>query len=280
MTTKCDEEFIPPRIFLLLDNPSKHNNLGPILRCAAAFAVTQVVAVGFEKCSIEGSHGASKHVPMIAFPTVEQAAAYLRSPTLDGGCGCCRLVGLLSGAAGAFSSVGYNVKVVEGLAHVNLDNKEGEILLPSAKSFPVNSKPFLIGGNTCFVLSKLSKGLPLSLANVCDDFVHVPHATVVCKSVDSEETSAAILLDIQSCLSIALSYFAAWAKYDQRMVEGYKFEVGKVDKGRVLDSIKASQATERKHAKIAQEKAADEAIGSDCLANAFATNVSEGQEDY
>lgn len=280
MTTESDEEFIPPRIFLLLDNPSKHNNLGPILRCAAAFAVTQVVAVGFENCSIEGSHGASKHVSMIAFPTVEQAATYLRSSMLEGGCGCSRLVGLLSGAPGAFSSQGYSIKVVADLAHVNLDNEEHEIVLPSAKSFPVNSRPFQLGGNTCFVLSKLSKGLPLPLANVCDDFVHVPHATVVCKSVDGESSSAEILLDVQSCLSITLSYFAAWAKYDQRVVKEHKFDVGKAENGRVSDSKQASLANEREHAKQAQGKAVEEVIGIGWLTSDWVNSCDDKQGDY
>jgi tRNA G18 (ribose-2'-O)-methylase SpoU len=43
-----------PRIYLLLENPSKSNNLGPILRCASAFGIVTIVAIGFSKCAVEG----------------------------------------------------------------------------------------------------------------------------------------------------------------------------------------------------------------------------------
>jgi tRNA G18 (ribose-2'-O)-methylase SpoU len=41
-------------IFLLLENLTKSNNLGPILRCATAFGIRAVIAVGYAKCSTEG----------------------------------------------------------------------------------------------------------------------------------------------------------------------------------------------------------------------------------
>ena len=41
-------------IYLLLENPRKSNNLGPILRCASAFGITTVIAVGYAKCAVEG----------------------------------------------------------------------------------------------------------------------------------------------------------------------------------------------------------------------------------
>eukprot|EP00957_Ditylum_brightwellii_P016318 1227043-Ditylum_brightwellii.AAC.1 len=78
--------------YLLLENPKKSNNLGPILRCAAAYAVDQVIFVGYEKCSTDGSHGAAKHVSIVAFPTFDQAVQYLRKK-----CDCTSFVGLLGG---------------------------------------------------------------------------------------------------------------------------------------------------------------------------------------
>lgn len=48
-----DEE--PPTIFLLLENPTKNNNLGPFIRCASAFGISTIVAVGFAKCSDKGA---------------------------------------------------------------------------------------------------------------------------------------------------------------------------------------------------------------------------------
>lgn len=45
-----------PTIFLLLENPSKSNNLGPILRCASAFGILNVIAIGYSKCAVEGKN--------------------------------------------------------------------------------------------------------------------------------------------------------------------------------------------------------------------------------
>jgi tRNA G18 (ribose-2'-O)-methylase SpoU len=44
-----------PELFLLLENPKKSNNLGSVLRCASAFGIHTVVAVGYEKCAVEGT---------------------------------------------------------------------------------------------------------------------------------------------------------------------------------------------------------------------------------
>jgi tRNA G18 (ribose-2'-O)-methylase SpoU len=41
-------------IYILLENPSKSNNLGPLLRCANAFGTVAIVAIGFPKCAVEG----------------------------------------------------------------------------------------------------------------------------------------------------------------------------------------------------------------------------------
>jgi hypothetical protein len=271
-------ESLPPRVFLLLENPRKNTNLGPILRCAAAFSVSQVVAVGFHKCSTEGSHGASKHVPIIAFPTVEQAALYLRAPMEEGGCGCNRLVGMLSGVAGAFSSFGYPVKQEDGLAQVCVQTHCGDTLLP-IQSFPVNTRPFQSGGNVCIVLSKLPRGLPLPLANVCDDFVHVPHSA---RFLESSNAAFDCLLDTQSCLCITLCHFATWANYAERVFEGHKFEVAKVSKGRVSDTLQASQSRNREQAKLLREGAAEEAINIGCLDGIFASSSIDGDKrgDY
>lgn len=44
-----------PQVFLLLENSSKANNLGSILRCASAFGITTIVTIGFAKCSVQGT---------------------------------------------------------------------------------------------------------------------------------------------------------------------------------------------------------------------------------
>jgi tRNA G18 (ribose-2'-O)-methylase SpoU len=45
----------PPKIYLLIENRAKSNNLGSILRCASAFGVTTIVAIGFSKCAVKGA---------------------------------------------------------------------------------------------------------------------------------------------------------------------------------------------------------------------------------
>lgn len=46
--------------YLAVPNPSSKNNLGTLIRCAAAFAVEEVVIVGVSKWSTHGAHGSHK----------------------------------------------------------------------------------------------------------------------------------------------------------------------------------------------------------------------------
>lgn len=264
--SKTDEE-LPPRIFLLLENPKKSNNLGPILRCAAAFAVTQVVVVGYDKCNTEGSHGASKHVEMVAFPALYQAVEYLRLPLDQGGCGCTSVMGMLSAGAGAFDKEGYETRVKGGLVSV-ANNLSTSSELP--KSYPVHTNPFQRGGNFCIVLSKNWKGLPASLAEVCDLFVHVPHSVIV-----SEETEARLLLDAPSCLSITLHHLTQFMGYDERVFQGHKFEVAFVQKGR-LNSFQPKRGKSRKEVKEENRLEAEMADAT-ALGNIFGES---GDYDY
>lgn len=44
-------------VFLLVENKRKSNNMGPLLRCACAFGVDTIIAVGYDKCAVEGGYG-------------------------------------------------------------------------------------------------------------------------------------------------------------------------------------------------------------------------------
>jgi tRNA G18 (ribose-2'-O)-methylase SpoU len=55
-TVNMTEQGSVKEIFLLLENLTKSNNLGPTLRCATAFGIRVVVAIGFAKCSTEGKN--------------------------------------------------------------------------------------------------------------------------------------------------------------------------------------------------------------------------------
>lgn len=46
--------------YLVLTNPSSKNNLGTLIRCAAAFAVEEVIVVGASAWSTHGAHGSNK----------------------------------------------------------------------------------------------------------------------------------------------------------------------------------------------------------------------------
>lgn len=46
--------------YLVVANPSSKNNLGTLIRCAAAFAVEEVIVVGAAKWSTHGAHGSNK----------------------------------------------------------------------------------------------------------------------------------------------------------------------------------------------------------------------------
>lgn len=43
-----------PQIFLLIENPKKSNNLGPVIRCATAFGISTIIAIGYAQCSTNG----------------------------------------------------------------------------------------------------------------------------------------------------------------------------------------------------------------------------------
>mmetsp|Transcript_2074 Transcript_2074/g.2948 ORF Transcript_2074/g.2948 Transcript_2074/m.2948 type:complete len:292 (-) Transcript_2074:2982-3857(-) len=228
-----------PRIFIIVENLKKTNSLGPILRCAAGFAVTQVIKIGYDKCNTEGSHGAAKHVPQISFPTIGQAIAYAKTA-----CNCPLVTGLLmgSGTAGAFSKDGYYTHRVEqekgtegdlfsvGLPYVveQTTTSQGNL------SYPVHAHKFgsKENSNICLVIGKNPNGLPSHLVDHCDNFVHVPQVPIAVSQDDDEQQPA--LLDVASCLSIILHHMTQWAGYYERMFQGQKFEVDKcVQKGRL-----------------------------------------------
>jgi tRNA G18 (ribose-2'-O)-methylase SpoU len=233
------------QVLLLIENPKKSTNWGPILRCAAAFGISQIVVVGYDKCSVQGSHGASKHVELVAFPTHDQAVHFLRET-----CHCTCLVGLLGGQPDAYDNQGYNVVKDEESNIVNIEsnnnrhNNTGTILTTNfPKSFPIHAIPFLVVekpnsspgsrldrpvGNLCVVLGKKSKGLVAPLAELCDLFCHVPHVGMGPANTEHEFA----LLNVESCLSILLHQFKAWAGYqDGALYMGQKYNVVRATKG-------------------------------------------------
>jgi hypothetical protein len=197
-TTSTTEEVLceasnPPVITLLIENPGKGKNWGPLLRCCAAFGIETIYVVGYDKCDVRGSHGASKHVRLVAFPTHEQAAEALTAPNnKQTGGGGFELVGLLSPplvalgdeatAADDDDDFDMDRAVVRERFFYEAAETELEIVkvAPSEdadrktrRSFPLHLKK--LPKRTCLVVDKLKRGLPWSLARHCSSFVHIPH---------------------------------------------------------------------------------------------------------
>lgn len=247
--------------YLLIENPSKGNNLGPLLRCACAFRVTEVILVGFAKCSTEGSHGSARHVTIRAFPNFEQAEKFLRGKD----CGVVDIVGVLGGTWNHRSSSPVDVyedckvseyshtsdingrSVVRQLVAIdNADSPTFRRVRDSADdtshkyplSIPAYRRQFR--GNTAFFCSKNWRGLPAAHARrICDSFLHVPHMAA------TEGSSQTMFVDIQSSISIILHHFTAWAQYDERESREQKFDVAVYQKGQLTEQEKEEKAAKR-----------------------------------
>jgi len=274
----------PKPLYLLVENPRKSNNLGPILRCAAAYAVKQVIFVGYEKCSVEGSHGASKHLNIVAFPTFSGAVSYLRES-----CNVKCIIGITGAGNGDEFYEEKGVKLRDGekgfkvLAPSGTDSHtQNQSCASDLTSFPIHIRPFhfpssgseILDGNFCFVVSKNGKGLSSSHVEVCDTFVHIPCVPIPnyeeqkkSDSLECKEKVVSMLpyrfVDVQSCLSIVFHHFTAWQKYDERSFQGFKFQVDEKHQ-KLLQQQKEKEnnikAERRRREKIEAGIAADNAL--------------------
>ena len=204
-------------VTILFDNSrGKKNCWGPLLRCAVAFGIRQVVVVGpTNRCNEKGSHGASKHVQIKAFPTVEAAVEFLSGYHLIGLLPYCpsrnskEISNNPKPAINEDKSLPVAFDSVENvccLQHQNrqlaqqpsratntesIDSSQNERF--RSLSFPACARPFgekntkndngtsnerpgRVG--TCFVIDRSTTGLPLKFANHCDGFIHIPHLGV------------------------------------------------------------------------------------------------------
>ena len=256
--------------YLLIENASKSNNLGPILRCCTAFAVDEVIFVGFAQCSAEGSHGSAKHLKITAVPTFNQAVQYLKR--VD--CGDVEIIGLLGGISSKDDVYSTNGCVVSdftdetknkhrAIVKVVGNRRNSQVTTANAnifsRSIPVHCRPFR--GNTVFLVSKNWRGLPVEQALICDSFVHVPHMPI--------RESEAMFVDVHASISIVLHHFTAWARYDKRESIGTKFVVAHIVKGKLSEEEKEAKAALRARTREASENALEEmaACGIDVFGN-------------
>lgn len=228
----------PPKIYIMIENPSKSNNLGPILRCGAAYSAT-FVFIGYQKCAFDGSHGAHKHVEILSYPNFQQAVDYVRNS-----CGVKSIVGILGDVTFRSNDDHGDACGDDGndatsrMVHVDdLDLNTLRVSpvpapAPAASSDvksqvypcskPIHTRPFSEDGNFCFLIHKKSTGLPKDQGAYCDAFVHISTAAPI---VSSTNHALYGLLDCQTCLSICLHHYAAFAGYKERDFVGQKFQV-------------------------------------------------------
>ena len=271
------------RWYLLLSNPSKTTHLGTLIRCAAAFRAHQLLLVGHDKFNCQGSFGSHLFLDIVAFPSWDGVWEYLglggddniygnddRGHDVNDSTSLCEssrqrdpidVVGILGAYGGGdeiYSPDG--MAVYEGadsfaslIPPDHADEERGDMTtcrLPR-RSYPVHTRPFT--SDVCFLLSRDTRGLPISQARLCTRFVHVPHLSFddsillpidrppppqSNSSDDSMSTNSptndppitttritqSTLLDTATTLSIVLHHFTAWAGYSERTFdENQKF---------------------------------------------------------
>ncbi|CAJ1889493.1 unnamed protein product [Cylindrotheca closterium] len=248
------------QVTLLIENPKKNTNWGPLLRCCAAFDIAQIFVVGYDTCSVQGSHGASKHVELISFPTHGQAVETLKEHKFQ-------LIGVLGGVANAYEGSGYMVHTMEQPIHHAEKAKTETVVAVSTdpsdsdqkempKSFPIHCRPFQ--QNTCLVVGKRAVGLPLRMAEHCEKFVHVPHVAALQPSINADGTTNNPKLTSwftgEACVSMILHEFASWAGFHSETYQGQKYKVLKVIKGAPENQEAKRNERKRKAEELQQEE--------------------------
>ncbi|KAG7372936.1 serine hydrolase [Nitzschia inconspicua] len=255
----CDTS---PLITVLLENPTKGTNWGPLLRCCVAFGIDRIYTVGYDQCAVQGSHGAHRHIELVSFPTHQAAVDHLTNHERF------QLVGLLKGHAqqqqqqqqdestenedndnnkssnqlaverteipiftendgshdGTTTSI---VRVAVPPSSSNHDTATSNIL-PDCHSLPAHCRQF--PSRTCLVLDKRKDGLGWDLAQHCSKFVHIPHY-----HDSSNDGTRNGFLTLEACLSIVLFEFTtSWANNttnEHNHYQGQKYHVAHIQKG-------------------------------------------------
>lgn len=224
-----DQRQDPPKIYGLVENPRKGNNLGPFLRCSCAFGIDTVVAVGYDKCAVEGesnesvslitplkascsisgSHGASKHVQLIAFPTHEQANRYLREVL-----GCSVIFGLVGPLPGGQKPRSLQLS---GDTLVTFRDEYGQTL--PFISLPLSRLQLPPRGNIAVAFTKNVQAVTIQCAEICDQLFHIAHQ--INPTLDPQRA----LVDAEACYSILLHQITRKASLREHSFDGHKFDI-------------------------------------------------------
>lgn len=209
------------KFFLLIDNPSKSNHLGTLLRCAAAFQCHQVLLVGYDKFNCQGSFGSHLFLDIVAFHCWDAVMDYLRSgacldkrkeegddskigmdeseckrdvPQSKQGVSIIGILGACGGGEEVFWQEGVKVYgqptgyvSLKPTVNDTVESQQPTVSCLSNKSYPIHTRPF--SKHVCFIVSKDKHGLPISQARLCDGFVHVPHLDIFGINPSKEPTA-------------------------------------------------------------------------------------------
>jgi len=181
---------------------------------------------------IQGSHGASKNVDFIAFPTSKQAADYLRFEL-----GCSEIIGLLGSFENGYEALNLGLDVKSNNLRAQKDTTLETFGLLTKESFPVHD--FKANSNCCLAVHR-KFGLPLNLAQQCSRFVHVPVVSG--------------MLDSPACMSIVLHEFTEQFEYTEQGFRGQKFAVVRPNQ----ETMKTKRSQERLSKKMIHVKECDE----------------------
>jgi hypothetical protein len=156
-----------------------------------------------------GSHGASKHVKIIAYPTVEKAEQFIRRDLY-----CKSIVGLMGPIPNAYEEVECEASQDDTKLVFAFNATRSSL---NSISIPLQNISF-VSGNICFAIDKERQGLPLSIGRLCDVLVHIPHSSIA---------GAITLLNAPTCLSIVLDTLMRSFSHAESSFQGQKFSVAR-----------------------------------------------------
>ena len=183
---------------------------------------------------LSGSHGASRNVDVVAFPTSKQAVDYLKTEL-----GCSEIIGLLGSFEDGYHTLNLGIDEKSNNLRARKDITSKTLDLLTNESSPVHE--FKANPNCCLAVNR-KFGLPLNLAQHCSRFVHVP--------------VLAGILDSPACMSIVLHEFTEQFECTEQGFRGQKFAVVRPN----LENMKEKLSHERLNKKLMHGKECDEII--------------------
>jgi len=205
--------------FVVAVETHRHKSIGPILRCAAAFGVTELYIVGSNQYSTHGAHGAQNHLQVWHFFYWNECLDFIKSRYNDN-------IGIysISPLRLCIEST-ENVDGIETLQSIQ-SNFQRNTNLESITSTSVAHADFSSHLNACFIIGE-KDGLSLEQLSICDKVLHVEFKGMT--------SGSEVLIGYDSKISICLQQFCVHKSLSSRRKdrELEKHELGIVDKDHI-----------------------------------------------